>query len=366
MGEESTEKEQTQGSSGEEKTEKSSEIGGFRDAVAKYSESLKENQTGEENKAGAGEEETGTCEECTATEEDLKVEDEAGKKALKPTLFISDEKGKILGPLIGKARGKEYIPDSIEKAQAWVNLGIVQDEERAITNKERAEMAKVMPLAKLITQAYGDGRLVIKDDKGQGEKTKEEETQEEEETEYVDPKVKALTDRVKELESKLNKSDENRKKEKQSQFEAFVEEHRSNMKKDMEGLRKKAYFGADIYLDKKPEDFPKNVWDLMGEVDENGNPKYSLEQAMKISHESQVNYSEKFLIDHPECFPKLRDKIVGQYNKEKNEREKAPEGPPGERPEIPKKEKRNITGVQDAIEQFNVYFKEKEKAGAAH
>lgn len=364
MGKDTTEKEQTEELSPEEETGKSSEIGSFREAVTKASEELKEKQTSEEEEVKAGEEES-TCEECTATEEELKVEEEAGKKESKPKYFIATEDGKILKPLVGKARGKEYIPDSEEKLQAWLNLGIVQDEEQAKINEERAEMAKVAPFIEMISTAYRDGRLVIKDEGTGGEEKKVEEPEEEEEDEYVDPKVKELNQKVKDLESKLNKADEKRKKDKEDQFKSFVEEHRSKMKKEMEGFREKTYYAADIYLDDKPEGTPLNAWDLMAEVDGKGNPKYDLETSMKISHESQVNFVKKFIENHPEVIETEKDKIIGQHYKEKNEREKAPEGPPGERPAIPKKEKTEITGLQDGLEKFNKYWKAKQKAGAA-
>jgi len=362
MGEETAKKEQTEESSSEEQTDKSSKFGGLKGAQDAYIESIKKTQ---EAKKTEQKEEEDTCIECSASEEELKVEKKAGKETLKPQFFIATEDGKILKPLVGKARGKDYIPDSEEKLQAWLNLGIVSDEELSAIKKEREEMEKVKPFIEIITQAHKEGRLVIKDDEEQGVK-KEEETEEEEDTEYVDPKVKELKDRLKELESKLDKGEKEREKEKETQLKAFIEEHRGKMKKEMEDFRAEKYFGADIYLDEKPEGIPLNVWDLMAALDEKGEPKYSLEEAMKISHESQLKFIEKFLTDHPDAIPKVRDKIIGQHYKEKETREEAPEGPPGETPAIPKKEKPKVKGLQDAIDQFNKYYKSKQKAGEAH
>jgi len=374
MKKEPTEKEQVDQSSAKEKTDEPSGFGSFDEAMKAASDELSKKQDSKEEEKVAGEKEEETCDTCTATDEDLKVEDEKDKKAdrgvpQKPKYFLMGEDGKpILDnsgekiPLVFKDGGKEYYPDKPDDVHTWGNMGIHSNRRLEEVKKREEKLAEAEPFIRMIQEAHKNGTLVIKED-GKPQDQKLDEREEEEEEGYVDPELKDLREKVKKLEKGMEKDGEERKKERDMQLKSIFEDQEKKLRDMMKQSKEKGLYGAITRLE--DEEYPLDTWDLLAALDDKGNPKYDFETAMKMSHESQVKFVKNFITAHPEIIKDEKDKIIGQHYKEKEEKEAAPIESPDEKATSTSKkpEKKEFTGIEDAMKSANVWLKGRKEAG---
>jgi len=337
------EKVETPSSEKEQMEKEPSEISGVSDAVNQYEKAQAEKSAkATEEKQGKKEEEP--CKPCATTEEELKTEG----KTPEPSIFLVDKDGKKV-PIIGKADGKEHVPDSIDKVLTWVNYGIHRKSE-----KDEIEQAKTF--LDFINRACEEGRILVDgkriNPKGgfEAEKTtvsKEEEEEEEPEDELIDPEMKSLKKEVKEL--------------KEYELKKIMTTAQEKLESEIEEKRKD-HFAAYTRTEEDPEDgdMPLSTWTLLAK-----HPEYNVEKAMKLSHDSMVNFFNKMAVEHPELLKDRDNKAVANYLKDKEEREKAPVSPPSELPAgtPPTQEEKEFKGVSDAMRAYEKTVDEREKAG---
>jgi len=303
----------------EQTQQESSEVGSFEEAMKRASEEL------------LGSSEESKAEEKQETQETEKECDECGEEEADSTpLYILDKDGNKI-PFKFKADGKEYAPDDPEKALQWASFGVH-------ANQRLENLNKAEPILKTILEAYKEGRLVIKDE---GEAQPSEKAEGEEELdEILDPQlaeakreIKALKEEIEFLKGITTKK--------------LIEETRNNLRSEIDKNREK--FFAALAFEPDVEDAPKSVWDLLQETDETGRLKYTVEEAMKISHEQMVNFIKKLIEKNPEAFID-EEAIYIKKLKEKQEKEKAPVSSPAEKGVTAKAEKRKFNSLEEALQ----------------
>lgn len=344
-----TEKEQVGGepSSEEQVKDQPSEISGVPDALSQFQQKAQTEKSAKEtDEAKAKKEEEEPCKEYSTTEKDLGVEE----KTPEPSVFLVDKDGKKV-PLVGKANGKTYVPDSIDKVMTWVNFGIHRKSESDELAKEKEAIEKAKPFLKMVEQAYKEGRLVI-DEKRIGEPTGEkEEEKEEEEDLLVDPEVKAIKSKAEKLEKEVTEI-------KEKEFENLILGKKAEMDTEIDKLRDT--YPLAYVENEEDETVPPRVWDTLAK-----HPEYDIEAAMKLSHEKMLARLLSYIEKHPEVIKGKKEEIIAEYLKEKEEREKAPISPPSSTLVDTKtgEGERTFKGARDAISKFIERKKEREKAG---
>lgn len=92
------------------------------------------------------------------------------------------------------------------------------------------------------------------------------------------------------------------------------------------------------------------VWKNLAEVDEDGKPVYTVEQAMKKVHEESIIELKGWVKEHPEFVEedKIKKEAVVEYLKDKEEKEKAPvSGPSSASVRAAGSPKEEIKGIAD-------------------
>jgi hypothetical protein len=328
--------------SAEEKDDKPSEFtGGPEEAAAQF---FKEKAEKEEPSEKETEEKP---EEKPSEETKEEVVDETPPD---PHLWIVDKDGNKT-PLIVKADGKFHAPDKVDKALQWGGLGVHANTVLEGVKTEREEFEKSKPILDMILTAFKDGKLVV-DGKPISAADKEalKEEIEEEVDETKDPEVEQLKKSVRQLQDERLKQFVEGEKGK---IDAGIVEHR------------KANFGANV---RSEEGYAKEVWDILTEKKPDGSgPKYTVEEAMKISHDSNIAYAKKLIAANPEEFAVDENAIYAKKLKEKEEKEEAPVGAPSETPvavEAPPGDMKDFKGgPAEAYELFVKQRKGKVEAG---
>jgi len=334
MNEDATKKEESGKPSEEKKEEKVGKTSDFEAVgreIKKFEEEAKEKPSEEtETKPEEKIEEEKKPAEKSETEEKKPESKEELKEEKKPepTLWLIDKDGKKT-PFIVKARGKFYTPEDSEKALSWGSIAIdasesnktVKEKEEEL-NKREQNLNKYEVFLQALDKADKDGTLYVEDEKGKkikvsDYKPKEGEKPEEEEEDDVltDPEVKELRKRVKTLEA----TSEEAKKEK---IKSMVDGAKGKIDKEIDEHRK-VYPGT---FDRDGENSPKDVWDILAK-----NPKMTVEEASKLSHESEVNFVKKRLEKNPDLYMD-RKAIYADMLAEKNKKEEAPVESPSELP----------------------------------
>lgn len=345
-----------------EQTSESSDVKGVKnvqEALAKAAEEkvfLKPSEPAEQGKEG----------EKSPEEKTPQGKEEEGKEKepskIEPKLFIVDEKGNKQ-PLVFKADGKEYIPENIEKVLTWGNLGIHANEKLEGVNKKMAEYDAAAELIQRLRTAMTEGRLVI-DGKVAGDKPKDEGL-EEDEDDYTDPEIKKMQAQLTEANKEIGNL-------KEYEFKKMLKEQKTALDSEIKKAKEK-HFGVLVEGD---EGTPVGVWKLLAETNPDGSPKYNPEQATEASHKSILSFVKGFLKSHPEVLDADmlkeiikgrkdvvdKDEIYLQALKEK-EGDAPVSGPSHIEADTGKKEKKKITGVADAMKQFQKDIAENVVAG---
>lgn len=328
--------------SAEEKDDKPSEFtGGPEEAAAQFFK-----EKAEEEKPS--EKETEVKPEEKPSEEKEEVVEEAPPD---PHLWIVDKDGNKT-PLIVKADGKLHAPDKADKALQWGGLGVHANTVLEGVKKDKEEFEKSKPILDMLLTAYKENKIMVMDEDGkpvplEGTQKPGEETEEEEES-LIDPEVAQLKKSVKQLQDERLKQ--------------FVEGEKAKIDTGI-GEHRKANFGAIV---RSEEDAPKEVWDLLTEKKADGSgPKYTVEEAMKISHDSNIAFAKKLIVANPKEFEVDENAIYAKKLKEKEEKEEAPVGPPSETPAVVETtpDDTEYANPAEAYEAFKKQHKVKEAAG---
>ncbi len=327
--------------SAEEKDDKPSEFtGGPDEAAAQFFKEKAEKEKPSEKEAEVKPEEK-------PSEEKEEVVDD---KPPDPHLWIVDKDGNKT-PLIVKADGKLHAPDKVEKALQWGGLGVHANTVLEGVKKDREDFEKSKPILDMLLTAYKDGTITVdgKPVVPEGEKKPAEETEEEEES-LIDPEVAQLKKSVKELQD--------------DKLQSFIQGEKGKIEASITE-QTKTHFAA---VDRSKEDAPKEVWDLLTEKKADGSgPKYTVEEAMKISHDSNIAFAKKLMAANPKEFEVDENAIYARKLKEKEENEEAPVGGPSETPVVVDAKSGDLKdftgGPAEAYELFRKQRKAKEAAG---
>ena len=288
----------------------------------------------EKQSAGKKEEDPKKEDLSADKEKQLSKEGDKGDKAPahKSVYFVDEEGNKI--PFTMTVDGKLIEVTDPEKLRKYGQLGYHSDtkgkdlNERELTLKESEKKLQVETAAfadgqKLlgkINAALSDGRLVISDP---ASKIKEE-TPEIDEELYSDPGMLelkkenlALGKGVKEIKEQLETTNK-------ILLGKLVEEQHGKIKTDMERL-KPTYGLAD-------ED---DVWDILALQNEDGTPKHTVEEAMKLSQEKEKGKFDAYVKADPD-FAKLDEEkqkeVIKDYLEKKSKREESPVSSPSGSP----------------------------------
>jgi hypothetical protein len=314
-------KEQTDQSSTEQ-TEGSSKISSMKDAAGKYEEQTEKSS---EEKPEA------------KKEKPSETPEEAG-------LWLVDKDGKKT-PVAFKADGKDHRPTEAAKALQYMSLGVHSNVKTEDANRRLADIEKAEPFLKMIQEAWNEGRLVVDGKKIGEEKNEEEDIFEDEEAKKSKEKMASLEKDIAEMKKLTAKK--------------TIESYKTEMDKQMDAVRGDN-FAAMLRTD---EESPREVWELLAEVDPTTQrSKYTPEEAMKKSHESIVNFIKKVTENHPELLKDFSEEAVSTYLRDKENREKAPVGPPSSVPAgVKPKPEDKIKNMADAMQKADAFFKEKHK-----
>jgi len=326
--------------SAEEKDDKPSEFtGGPEEAAAQF---FKEKAEKEE----PSEEKTEEKPEEKPSEEKEEVVDDKPPDA---HLWIVDKDGNKT-PLIVKADGKFHAPDKADKALQWGGLGVHANTVLEGVKKDREDFEKSKPILDMLLTAYKEGKIVVdgKPVAPEGEQAAEKETEEEEELERIDPEVAQLKKSVKELQD--------------DKLQAFIQGEKGKIEASITE-QGKTHFAA---IDRSKEDAPKEVWDLLTEKKADGSgPKYTVEEAMKISHDSNIAYAKKLIAANPKEFEVDENAIYARKLKEKEEKEEAPVGPPSDTPVVVDAKSGGLEDFEGGPAEAYELFKKQRKAKVA-
>lgn len=318
MGENQAKKEEETGKASEEKKEepgKSSDFGAVGRKLKEFKEESEEISEESEKETEIKPDEK----EKPFEEKEEKVEEEEEKP--EATLFIIDKEGNKT-PFIVKARGKYYTPDTPDKALTWGSMGIDSNERNEEIKKKEEELNQLEELLQALQKAEKEGKLYVEDEQGRKIKVseikeeveKKEEEEEEDET-LVDPEIKKLRKEVKELKKGLSE-------QKKLGIEKMIDETRSKMQGEISDQRKTHF----ALFDRDDKDAPKEIWQILAK-----NPKMTVDEAAKISHDSMLNYIKKKVEEKPDAIFDKK-KIYADVLAEKEKKEEAPIESPSEVP----------------------------------
>ena len=321
----------------EEKVEEPSEPIGAKEAADQF---YKEQAEAEKEKPSEKEAET-------KPEEKVSEEEVSEEKPVEPSLFIVDEKGEKT-PLIFKANGKEIAPSEVEKVKTYLSLGVHANTVVEEAKKKTEEFEKAEPILNMLLDAYKQNKLSVEGKLiSPSKEEKVEEEPEEEEDVTKDPELSKAESRIKALEDTQLKSFMDKQKGK---IDSEITEHR------------KTNFAAIVRSD---EDSPKEVWDLLAEQnDAKTGPKYTVEEALKKSHELNIANAKKLFKENPKEFEVDEDAIYAKKLKEKQEKEEAPVSAPSEAPAVveTKPGEMEFEGPAEAYKAFVKQHKSKQEA----
>lgn len=344
MGKETNEEQVTEPSA-EEQVKEPSKIGGVKDALGQFEKAQAEKLASK----------TETKSEEETKEPSPTSEGEGGEEtAPEAKLFITDKEGNKT-PIVFKADGKYHAPDDPSKVITWQQHGIHSNAELESVKSEREEIAKAKPFLDMIQKAYDEGRITI-DGKKIGEAQGEKPTEEEEVDETLDPEMAKMM-------KEMNKTKEEMKELKEHELKKAIESAKTGLETEIT-KHKKEQFAA--YTALEGEKMPLRVWDLLAEQNTDGSPKHNVEQAMKMSHDSMIEFVKEVIGSHPDLIKDSKKEAVTEYLEDKEKKEKAPVGSPSALPAGSPPaagEEKKFKGVKDAMEKAAKYFAEKEAAG---
>jgi hypothetical protein len=328
-------------------------------------EEAQEDKTEEKQTESPGQEDVEETEEEAEEEE----EEKGGEEPSPPAFKLVDEKGEIQ-PFVIKVDGKEVNIDSYDKLKTYAQLGYHGNQRLEQLNQKEKTLEQAAHMMEQIMAAAEEGRLVIKPPGSSktGDAGKEQ-IQGEEEVSAIDEKDLELMDEdikkhFKALNSRLQK----------------LESENTNLKKMTLGkVISEAKAGLDESIGEAVEQYPyakgkdKRIYQLLAEKDEKDEPRYSVDEAVKMVHEEVDTDIRQHVKNHPE-YKKLSEKqqeeVIANYLKEKGDNESAPVNPPSEQPAggaTTKKKERKFQTMSEALRAFNEeVLKPKREAGMKH
>jgi len=333
------------GTDSSQKTEQANEPSGVVDALRMFAEEQAKSETPpQETEETHQPQEEATSTEEAQIEEESKVEPESEKE---------ESSAKLPEPFKLVVDGKEIEIDDPEKLKTYAQQGYHY-------SQKMAELKKSEEMIQDILKAMQEGRLAITPP-GQKPSIKEEAAEEELEDldELDDPELaRERKERLK-LQQDYNKLKKDFKMLNQLVVTKFVEDVHQQMTKEINSFKEKYPMADD-----------DKVWNFLAEKDPlTKKPKYTIEEAVKISHEAESKKFKEFLKTNPEFHKKTEEEkqaIIADYLK-KQEEKKAPVSSPSQtiaqKTSDIKEEKEGIKGMGDAIERFNQWYKGQQKAG---
>lgn len=279
--------------------------------------------------------------------------DEAQKevtKALGPRLFIVDKETGQEIPAVFKSGGKEHIPDTADKLLTWAGMGIH-------ANRQLEEVKEVKAFVDVLKKAQAEGRLIIKDESDSPSGTEKVKTDKLEDETLTDPAVISLR---KDLRTVQEENKELRKTV--DSLKNFVLHTKtSEMKKEIEDEIEK--FSKTYPLGKRRAE---SVWKLLAELNDEGAPAYTVEEAMKKVHEGTLSDLKGYIKEHPELVEKdkISQEAIAQYLTEKEENEKHPVSSPSGSPVVTGGRKpEEMKGVKDIAPRIKEFLASSQEAG---
>jgi len=306
------------------------------DSMGRYDQFLRK-QT--EKKAAAAKETPKEKKDEPPSEEkaaEKKVEDSKPKSRI----YVLDEQGNKK-PLVLNVDGKEIEvsdPEDLKtKGQIWYHHDTrgkeLNDREAALKEKEK----ELEVGSKLLSQALEEIQLRSKSDTQKLSEKEQVEEEEDEDDELLDPELSKTRKELRESRREVKKLMDEFNMLKKAFILDKVEAERTNINKGFEALKGDKFKYAD----------KEDVLRYMAEYDEKGNPKYSLEDAVKKSHEKFEGLFKQFLKENPEVAEitdAQKKQVIREYNESKAKEEEAPISSPsestaGDTAPTPKKEK---------------------------
>jgi hypothetical protein len=313
-------------------------IGGIADGVRNL---VAETTAGPKKKEAVAEGEKEPCKPCG----EGKTDEEILGEVPKTRFFIVDKETGREIPAVFKSEGKDYTPDSVDKILTWTGLGIHY-------NKRAEQIKGYEEFVKMLLKAKEEGRLVIKDEEITSSRSKKEDVEEptsEDDEILTDPALLAERKKRTVLEGEMKEL----RKTVDSLKSFVINAKTSEMKKEIE--TEIDQFSKQYPLGKKRAN---QVWKNLAEVDEDGKPVYTVEQAMKKVHEESIVELKEWVKEHPEFVEedKIKKEAVVEYLKDKEEKEKAPVSAPSGVPAgtrgSPKDEIKGIADIPLKIKQL--------------
>lgn len=272
----------------------------------------------------------------------------------KPALRLVNEKGETVLDRF-KSDGKEVFLDDPEAVKTYLGFGYhhnvtgedLKRREESL-QKEVDAFKEANPMIGKIMTALQEGRVkLVEPGEAPAKKVGEPGAGESEEDDaLLDPETASIKKELRETRKTLGGLQKEHKELRDAYNMREVEKVSTTMAKNIEEAKKTHKFADD-----------DQVWTFLAETDGNGKMKYNEEQAVKMSHESQVKKFQGWLdAEHPE-FTQLSDskrkEIIAEYLETKAKKEEAPVGKPSGIPAgAPGPKERVIKSLHDGVSQF--------------
>lgn len=267
---------------------------------------------------------------------------ETAPEGPKQTFFVLDEKGNKV-PLVFKADGKDYTPESLEKLMAWGSMGIHSNTFNESLKSREAEIMKAEGMVNDIIKAITDGKLVVKGKKlipvAEGEEVALKTEGAEPNADDTDFFESEEAKQIKTLKEKLGKLEKDHEALSMASADQTFRAEKDKLDREISSHEKEFFLARN-----------KDIWELLGVV-ENGKPKYDPRSAMEFLHKQEVALFDKHKREHPEI--QDRKEIVADYLKEKSANERAPiQGPSETVTPSPTAKPKEYKSLHDALEAF--------------
>jgi len=273
----------------------------------------------------------------------------------KPALRLVNEKGELVLDRF-KSDGEEIFLEDPEAVKTWLGFGRhhnlkgedLKRREEAL-QKEVESLAQGRPMFEQLMTALQEGRVKIVEPGGatsKKEDTKPGTGEVEEDDSLLDPATAKLTKDLRETRKELETTKATVKELKDGLSFREIEKVTTTIAGKVKAAKEKYKFADD-----------DQVWTFLAETDEKTSKlKYTEEEAVKLSHESQVKKFQSWLeAEHPE-FAKVSDSekktIIADYLETKQTKEEAPVGKPSGIPVGTAPKEKVITSLKDGVDQF--------------